>query len=46
MGIAAVKRSGWSCRSPAVTMPPSECPQAIVRDGVPTRVENVSNVEI
>jgi hypothetical protein len=34
MGSAAVNRFGYRWISPAVMMPPSECPQATVRDGV------------
>jgi hypothetical protein len=46
MGSAASNRFGKSWISPAVMMPPSECPQATVVRGWPYRLPNVFSVLI
>ena len=46
MGSAAVNRPGSSWSKPAVMIPPSEWPQAIVRLGGATSAPNVSRVSI
>jgi hypothetical protein len=46
MGMAASKRAGFRWISPAVMMPPSECPQAMVRVGWPMVDSNRSSSAI
>ena len=46
MGSAASNRLAWVCSRPAVMMPPSEWPHAIVRVGVPTMLSAMSRVAI